>query len=133
MKYILQEAYQNKKKNLYFKIPVLPKKPENILLKKELLILEDINSNIMHEMVRRNRWNYAQRGISTKTGALMFFDKDCSGCSPYMSLIEKAPFDIIVDFSFLLQDLREEEKQEIQPKEEVENDMKQDNIIVEDG
>ena len=81
---------------------MLPKKTENILAKKDLLILEDINSNIMHEMVRRNRWNYAYRGISTKTGALMFFEKDCSGCSPYMNLIEKAPFDIIMDFSFLL-------------------------------
>jgi hypothetical protein len=62
----------------------------------------------MHEMVRRQRWNFAHKGISTPAGALMFFEKDCTGSTPYMKLLERAPFDIILNFSLLLPEIRDE-------------------------
>jgi hypothetical protein len=46
------DAYEREKKNIYFKVPCLPKKGD-LLRKAELLSLGEMNQNIFHEMVRR--------------------------------------------------------------------------------
>jgi hypothetical protein len=70
----IQDTYNREKKNIYFKIPILPKKlklddPSKI----DQLKLNDLEGNIMHEMARRKRWNYIHRGAITPAGAEMFF------------------------------------------------------------
>lgn len=56
----MQVAYDNEKRNIYFKIPILPKKGK-LFEKSELLQLKDMQSNIFHEVVRRKKWNLFTR------------------------------------------------------------------------
>lgn len=62
------EAYNREKKNVYFKVPVLPKKG-NLIAKSDLLILEVLNINILHEMVRRKKWSALSAAITKNQDA----------------------------------------------------------------
>jgi hypothetical protein len=64
----LIEAYNREKKNVYFKVPVLPKKG-NLIAKSDLLILEVLNINILHEMVRRKKWSALSAAITKNQDA----------------------------------------------------------------
>jgi hypothetical protein len=52
----MKDAYRNEKKNVYFKVPILPKKCK-LNDKADLLKMSGMESNIFHEVVRRKRWN----------------------------------------------------------------------------
>lgn len=80
----------------YFGVPVLPKKMD-LEGKKDLLVLPDMQTNIFHELVRRKRWNLLHRGFQKK--ADFMFQKDVSGSSPYETMLEKASFEIIMNFN----------------------------------
>ena len=48
----------------------------------------------------------------------MFFEKDLSGKSAFMKLLESVPFDIIISFSLLLSDLRDNVPESAAPIED---------------
>jgi hypothetical protein len=79
-------------------VPCLPKKGD-LAAKKDMLSLTDLGGNIFHEGVRRQRWNMVHKGFKQEPN--WFFEKDVSGCSPLMNLIEKAPLETV--FTFIME------------------------------
>lgn len=96
----MKGKYKVYKKNLYFKIPVLPKKGD-LEAKADMLSTPELEQNIMHEMVRRKRWNYVHKGINCKGGSDMFMKPDCAGQTPMMYSLEKAPFDVAMSITMM--------------------------------
>lgn len=48
----------------------------------------------------------------------MFFEKDLSGKSAFMKLLESVPFDIIISFSLLLSEIRDNVPESAAPIED---------------
>jgi hypothetical protein len=128
----LQSTYKATKKNIYYKVPVLPKKG-NLAAKADMLKIEELDQNIFHELTRRKRWNYVHKGLTLPTGGDMFLEKDTSGHSPLMYTFEKAPFDTVMNLTMVLfTDEPVEEKKE--NEEGVNNEeKKQDEEVKQDG
>jgi len=88
-------AYNKEKKNVYFKVPVLPKKG-NLIAKGDLLILEILNVNILHEMVRRKKWSSLNAVINKNLDAKILMNStDCTNRTPLINALEAGPNDIV--------------------------------------
>ncbi|CAD8088902.1 unnamed protein product [Paramecium sonneborni] len=88
----LKKAHVEAKKQIYFEIPCFPK-DKDLDDKSESLQLKSIGQNIMHEVVRRQKWNKSH--IIFENYSEWFFVADEQGNTPFARMMETAPFDVI--------------------------------------
>ncbi|CAD8167982.1 unnamed protein product [Paramecium octaurelia] len=88
----LKQAHVEAKKSIYFEIPCFPK-DQNLEKKAESLQLKSIGQNIIHEIVRRQKWEKSH--MIFEKYPEWFFVADFSGTTPFSSMLEKAPYDVL--------------------------------------
>ncbi|CAD8186102.1 unnamed protein product [Paramecium octaurelia] len=88
----LKKAHVEAKKSIYFEIPCFPKN-KDLDDKSDSLQLKQMGQNIMHEVVRRQKWNKSH--IIFENYSEWFFVADEQGSTPFSRMLEVAPFDVI--------------------------------------
>ncbi|CAK83003.1 unnamed protein product (macronuclear) [Paramecium tetraurelia] len=88
----LKKAHVEAKKSIYFEIPCFPKN-KDLDDKSDSLQLKQMGQNIMHEVVRRQKWNKSH--IIFENYSEWFFVADEQGITPFSRMMEVAPFDVI--------------------------------------
>ncbi|CAD8115387.1 unnamed protein product [Paramecium primaurelia] len=88
----LKQAHIDAKMSIYFDIPCFPK-DQNLFKKAESLQLKQIGQNIIHEIVRRQKWEKSHQ-IFQKYSE-WFFIADFQGITPFSNILEIAPFQVL--------------------------------------
>lgn len=88
----LVAAHTQAKKDIYFEIPCFPKN-QDLETKKESLELEGLGQNIMHEVVRRQKWGKTH--VIFEKYSDWFFKPDTLGRTPFFNMINSAPYEVI--------------------------------------
>ncbi|CAD8157739.1 unnamed protein product [Paramecium pentaurelia] len=88
----IKMAHIDAKKSIYFDIPCFPKDLD-LKKKAESLQLKSIGQNIMHEIVRRQKWNKSH--LIFEKYSEWFFVADFQGITPFSLILETAPFDVL--------------------------------------
>ncbi|CAK87020.1 unnamed protein product (macronuclear) [Paramecium tetraurelia] len=88
----LKQAHVEAKKSIYFEIPCFPK-DQDLEKKADSLQLKSIGQNIIHEIVRRQKWEKSH--LIFDRYPEWFFVADFQGITPFSSMLEKAPYDVL--------------------------------------